>query len=276
MEQNKTPLNGVSHSGSFGLKAVALIGTTAIMAGLLAFLVFPVISGRDEGLDVFTALCRAIGLQTEPASQIATRTTGSTVAFDAVTLHLLESGDAVKGRDHAADVCAACHLPNGFTSDPNTMPTITGQSARAIFKQLRDIKSGVRVSDIMKPIVEALDDQQMSDLAAYYSGLRRRNDDNPEGPAISQNTIDLVLRGDTARALPACAACHEARSGGPVEAPNLTGQYPPYVETQLKAFADGTRRNDLYSRMRIIAKKLTPQEISELSAYYNAPPYPPF
>jgi cytochrome c553 len=42
----------------------------------------------------------------------------------------------------------------------------------------------------------------------------------------------------------------------------------------MNAFVDGRRRNDLYARMRVIAGKLTPQEIGELSAYYNAPAYP--
>jgi cytochrome c553 len=61
-----------------------------------------------------------------------------------------------------------------------------------------------------------------------------------------------------------------APRGGGLDAPNLVGQYLAYVVTQLHAFADGTRRNDIFGRMRTIAAKLTDQEITELSAYYNA------
>lgn len=276
METNK-PENSVPQDhGSFGVRAVGLIAATVLLAGLLSFIVIPVMQGREEGLDVFAALCRAIGLQPAELSRTTAKTNGSTVAFDGVTLRILAAGEPAKGGEYAADVCAACHLANGETSDPKTMPSISGQSARAIFKQLRDIKAGVRESEIMKPIVDELDDKKMSDLAAYYSGLPKRNHSNPESPAISQSTIALVEKGDTARAIPACAACHGTRSGGPLETPSLTGQYPPYVETQLKAYAEGRRRNDLYGRMRRIAKQLTPQEIGELSAYYNAPPYPSF
>jgi cytochrome c553 len=189
-------------------------------------------------------------------------------------MQILAAGDPVKGAQVAADVCVACHLPDGETSDPTAIPTIAGQSARAIYKQLRDIKAGIRESEIMRPIADQLDETQMSDLAAFYNALPRRNHNNREDIAVSRTTIALALQGDAARALPACAACHETRAGGPLESPALSGQYPPYLEVQLKAFATGVRRNDLYARMRTIAAKLTPREMSELSAYYNAPPYP--
>lgn len=272
--ENKSKSESSAAPGSFAIKTVGIIGATVLVAGLLSFIVIPVMHGREEGLDVFAALCRAIGLQAETSSPVATITKGSAVAFDGQTRRLLAAGDAAKGAEIAGDICTSCHLANTLTTDPKTIPTITGQSARAMFKQLQDIKSGIRESEIMKPIVDQLDERQLSDVVAYYSSLPHRNHDNPESPAISEATIALVEKGDSARALPACAACHETGVGGPLEAPNLTGQYPPYFEAQLKAYADGTRRNDLYARMRIIATKLTPKEMSELSAYYNAPPYP--
>jgi cytochrome c553 len=259
---------------TFGAKAAGLIGATALVAGLLAFLAVPAMLGRDEGLDVFAALCRAIGLTAETPARTNMQTAGSAVAMDGKTMALLAAGNAQKGAALAGDVCMACHLADGETSDPATIPSISGQSARAIFKQLRDIKTGARVSEIMKPIAEGLDDQQMSDVAAYFASLARRNARNPETPAISPSALALIQKGDTARALPACEACHADRAGGPWEAPNLTGQYPTYIETQLKAYADGRRRNDLYGRMRTIAQKLTPREIGELSGYYNGPAYP--
>jgi cytochrome c553 len=51
------------------------------------------------------------------------------------------------------------------------------------------------------------------------------------------------------------------RAGGPIETLTLTGQYTLYIEAQLKAFAGGTRHNDIYHRMRSVAAKLTPNEI---------------
>ncbi len=274
MANNPVENNPKPDRDSFTPKAVTLIGATVLVAAGLAFVAIPAVLGREEGLDVFAAICRAMGLTVDTAKPVALQTSGSTVAIDRATRLVIASGDAAKGEALAADVCGGCHLPNGESSDPATIPTIAGQSPRAIFKQLKDIKAGVRVNEAMIPIVEGLDDQQMSDLAAYFGGLKARNYNNPETPAISPATLDLIKRGDTSRALPACVSCHEARAGGPWEAPNLAGQYPTYIETQLKAFASGERRNDLYARMRTITKKLTPKEISELSGYYNGPAYP--
>src|SRR5205085_2273645 len=69
--------------------------------------------------------------------------------------------------------------------------------------------------------------------------------------------------------LPPCSACHGARTGGPIETPTLTGQYAQYIEAQLKAFASGTRHNDIYHRMRSVAAKLTSNEIRLLAIYYS-------
>jgi cytochrome c553 len=49
--------------------------------------------------------------------------------------------------------------------------------------------------------------------------------------------------------------------------PTLSGQYAPYLEAQLKAFAQ--RHNDIYHRMRSVASKLTPTEIRMLAIYYS-------
>lgn len=277
MDKNKSHNATSSGQDSFSGKAVAVIATSAIIAGLLSFVIFPATQFYDDGMDVFATLCRVLGLEEETTSSpVSGKTTGSTVAFDNTTLSLLASGAAERGRDHAADVCVSCHMSNSLVSDPKITPAITGQSARAIYKQLRDFKTGVRQSEVMKPIANELTDSQMSDLAAYYSALSLRNQNNPANIPISQKTLDLILRGDTARALPSCTSCHGRQSGGPLEAPNLTGQYRPYFEAQMKAFASGERRNDIYSRMRIIAKRLTPKEIEELASYYNAPPLTPF
>lgn len=127
------------------------------------------------------------------------------------------------------------------------MPSMSGQSARAIYKQLLDFKSGARVNTTMCPVVAELTPRQMA-IAA------------------------VATQGDAARALPACQSCHAARAGGPFETPMLMGQYPDYFTAQLRTYADGSRHNDLYGRMRAIAAKLTDKEIDGLAVYYNAPP----
>ena len=58
--------------------------------------------------------------------------------------------------------------------------------------------------------------------------------------------------------------------GGPIETPILSEQWKEYVALQLKMYASGDRRNDVYGRMREIASKLTPAEINGLATYYRA------
>ena len=80
----------------------------------------------------------------------------------------------------------------------------------------------------------------------------------------------LVELGDPSRNIPPCASCHRPGSGGPIETPILAEQWKEYVALQLKMYASGDRRNDVYGRMRDIASKLTPAEINGLATYYRA------
>lgn len=232
----------------------------------------PIVQGNAQGLSPFDALCRAIGLTSAsvPVSA-ANQARPSGLVWDTALLDHIAGGDPAKGAEIAEAVCVACHLANGESADPKTQPSIAGQSARAIYKQLWDIKTGARTSEIMQPISAELSERQMADVAAHYAKMRRRNQDNPEATVVSPAAVRLVLSGDASRALPPCAACHTASAGGPLETPLLVGQYVPYVETQLNAYASGVRSNDRYARMRAIARKLKPEEIVELSVYYNAP-----
>ena len=80
--------------------------------------------------------------------------------------------------------------------------------------------------------------------------------------------MQLVERGDPARGLPACNSCHGPTAGGPIETPTLARQNRDYLAAQMRAYKSGGRRNDIYTRMRSVAGKLTDREIDRLAAYY--------
>lgn len=259
-------------SANFGVKAVGLIGATAVIAWGLSFLVMPVLQGSQEGLDWFTSICRAVGFYSTSQSKDGKSAGGpSLVTWSPAVLAKVAQADVKKGEEVAADVCVACHNPNGMSADPTTMPSVAGQPARAIYKQLWDMKNGTRMNEAMQPIVAELTDAQITDIAAYYSQLKPRYYDIRFGDFESPAILKLVNEGDSSRALPACRSCHDARSGGPIDAPNLVGQYPQYLEAQLRAFVAGDRRNDVFARMRIIARRLTPEEAAALAKYYDGP-----
>ncbi|RMH47380.1 MAG: cytochrome c [Gammaproteobacteria bacterium] len=65
-----------------------------------------------------------------------------------------------------------------------------------------------------------------------------------------------------------CAGCHGANgiSAVPIY-PNLKGQKAAYLEKQLKAFRDGTRKNPVMAPM---AKGLSDADIANLAAYFES------
>ena len=96
----------------------------------------------------------------------------------AMTLAVLVSspafaaGNAADGKGKAA-VCAACHGTDGIGIAP-TFPNLAGQKAEYLVAQLKAFKSGERkgaASATMAPMAAGLSDQDMLDLAAYFSSL---------------------------------------------------------------------------------------------------------
>lgn len=266
--------SGPAADRAFSIRVTIGIAVAAVVIWVASFLILPVIDIRNAGIDSWTAICRAIGIGAPPPPQVSVNTVPvSTVAWTGATMDTLAAGDVQRGEAMAAESCQACHIPNGLSADPETIPSITGISARALFKQLRDMRDGQRPSDVMTPLIADLTDAQLADVAAYYSGLPVRNHHLRNLKAPTSAAIALATQGDAARLLPACDSCHAARSGGPLEAPTLTGQYPAYIAAQLKAYAGSSRNNDIYGRMRSVARKLTDQEIADLATYYNATQY---
>jgi cytochrome c553 len=168
----------------------------------------------------------------------------------------------------SAQTCSACHGDAGVPQDPQ-FPELADQSAAAIYKELRDYKSGARVSPFMTPIVQPLSDSQMIEAAAYFSTDHVFGALGPRWEMPDPQAAALVKSGDPARELPACDACHAPGVGGPIETPTLNGQSQVYLLGQLQAFASGARRNDEYGRMRAVARKLNADEQARLALYYQ-------
>jgi cytochrome c553 len=254
----------------------ASIAVLAIVLGgvLLGVLIIPVVQGRSDGIDAYTAICRALGiLPGSPArQQVPDRTPPtpvSQVVWTPDVLQILADAKPERGRAKAQEVCVACHGEQGVSVSPE-FPNLAGQSGAAIYKQLNDYRTGSRTNQLMAGIAKALDEVTLADVAAYYAAQPRRNP-NPETLADAPaEIVRLVELGDPNRNIPPCAACHRPGSGGPIETPILAEQGREYIALQLKMYAAGERRNDVYGRMRTIAARLTPAEINGLAAYYRA------
>jgi cytochrome c553 len=86
------------------------------------------------------------------------------------------TGDAGAGRTKSS-MCAGCHnIPGYKTAFPTVynVPKIDGQHAAYIVSALRAYKSGERKHPSMRAIAASLSDQDMADLAAFYSGTTQQ------------------------------------------------------------------------------------------------------
>lgn len=97
---------------------------------------------------------------------------GASVVLCALAAPLHAEGDAAAGKNKTA-MCAGCHGIAGFkTAYPETyhVPKLGGQNAAYIVNALKEYKAGDRQHPTMKAIAATLSEQDMADLAAYYSG----------------------------------------------------------------------------------------------------------
>src|SRR5262245_35148752 len=79
------------------------------------------------------------------------------------------AGNAETGKAKSA-TCVACHGATGQGVAPN--PAIAGKPEAQFVQALKDYKSGAKPNPIKRGITAALSDQDMEDLAAYYTSLK--------------------------------------------------------------------------------------------------------
>lgn len=177
-------------------------------------------------------------------------------------------GDAEAGSAKVI-TCGACHGASGNDMIIPGTAKIGGQNQKYLYKQMQDIKSGARPVALMAGQLTNLSDQDLADIAAHYASL-----EEPLG-AAEESAIALgesIYRaGNADIGVAACTACHSPTGAGNNGAgyPALRGQDPAYTESQLRAFRDGTRNNDLAAVMRDNVARLNDAEIQALASYVS-------
>lgn len=186
----------------------------------------------------------------------------------------LAEGDPEAGKEKA-EVCAACHGPDG-NSPSGQYPSLAGQGEPYAIKQLKAFKSGERENAIMQAQAANLSEQDMQDLAAFYAEQTAQT--GQVKPDLVETGEQLYRGGDVEKGIPACAGCHGPAGQGVDAAgfPALAGQQPAYTESQLKAFravgrediGDMTKRdNDPQAMMRTLAAKMSDAQIQAVSSF---------
>lgn len=181
-------------------------------------------------------------------------------------------GDAVVGKTKIA-MCIGCHgIPGYQASFPeiHKVPKISGQNAKYIVAALNAYKKGERNHASMRGIAEALSDQDMADIGAYYSthGVvagATLADKPSKAPSAA---VDALLKKG------GCVACHGENFAKPIDPsyPKIAGQHADYLYVALKAYK--TEKNPNIGRsngvMAGMAKLYSNNELKDISKYIGS------
>ncbi|MCW8906638.1 MAG: cytochrome c4 [Sedimenticola sp.] len=175
------------------------------------------------------------------------------------------AGDAEAGKTKAA-TCVACHGPEGNSANAE-WPKLAGQHASYIVKQLNEFKAGARKNDLMSPMAPPLNEQDIQDLAAYFSSQQQ----TPGVAAADQVELGekIYRAGNADTGVAACMACHGPAGSGnpPAVFPRIAGQHAVYIEKALRDFRSDARTNDNAKMMRNVVARMTDQEIAAVAQY---------
>ncbi|WP_298831820.1 c-type cytochrome [uncultured Piscinibacter sp.] len=174
--------------------------------------------------------------------------------------------------------CTACHGKEGRAAPDGYHPRIAGKPALYLHHQLLNFREGRRHYGPMVYLVDHLSDDYLREIAEHFAAL-----DLPypapapasESPAVMALGERLALRGDEARKLPACSACHgRALTGVAPAIPGLLGLPRDYLKGQLGAWVNGQRQAHTPDCMADVARQLTADEVSAVAAWLASRPLP--
>ena len=189
----------------------------------------------------------------------------SLVAALGLSANAFAAGSVEAGQAKSA-TCMACHGMDGNSLSPE-WPNLASQHAVYIERQLRAFKAGERQNDLMSPMAMILSDEDVADLAAFFSSQAvRGGETDPAKLALGQR---VYRAGNVAKGVMPCAGCHGPTGlGNPLAGyAMIQGQHSVYVANQLRAYRAGTRTTDPNQMMRNMAAQLSDEEIEAVASY---------
>jgi cytochrome c553 len=168
--------------------------------------------------------------------------------------------------------CTACHGEHGEgTPDSGFFPRLAGKPAGYLARQLHYFQQGLRKYGPMEYTARPLSDAYMREIAEYFAQQEVPYAPSPT-PKVSAELLArgqaLTEHGDPARKIPPCEACHGAQlTGVAPSTPGLVGLPYDYVSSQLGSWRTGTRAAAAPDCMATIANRLTPEDITAVSAW---------
>lgn len=167
--------------------------------------------------------------------------------------------DAAAGKQKAA-ACAVCHGPDGNSTQP-AVPSLAGQWNDYVVLALYQFRAKHRPSPVMEPQAAPLADDDLGNLAAYYSA-------QPKWKPLRRSSPDGLKNGPEMAHDKRCMQCHTPTLAGQDSVPRIAGQHIDYLTEQLRAFRAGNR-GDIDGNMTSVASTLTDAEITTLADYIS-------
>jgi cytochrome c553 len=170
-------------------------------------------------------------------------------------------------------MCLGCHNIVGYQAsfpEVHKVPMIAGQSAGYIEAALNAYKGGERKHPTMRGIADALSDQDIKDIAGYYSKL------GLEGGSKVAKSPNKEPSAEVAALLKKvnCASCHGENYASPIAPnyPKIAGQHADYLYVALKAYKQDNnaavgRNNAIMSGM---AKQFSNAELKAMAKYLSS------
>jgi len=170
-------------------------------------------------------------------------------------------------------MCIGCHGIKGYQAsfpEIHKVPMISGQSDKYIVSALEAYKKGERKHPTMRAIAASLSDQDMTEIAAYYSQLGKDAAALPEqATPASPDVAALLTKG-------ACDSCHGKNFSKPIDAsyPKIAGQHADFLYVALKAYK--TEGNPQVGRANAImvgqVKQFSSLELKAIANYLASLP----
>ncbi len=169
------------------------------------------------------------------------------------------AADTAAGKDKA-EMCTGCHGEAGISQTEN-IPSLAGQPDQFIQWQLVFFRGGSRKNEQMQPIAEAISNEDIRNLGAYFASLA------PPKATTPDDNPDLSKKGAQAAVGRRCASCHTDSYAGTKAVARLAGQREEYLVKALHDYKSGVRSGGGGAAMTDVAYPLSDEEITALAHY---------
>ena len=188
------------------------------------------------------------------------------LAWGAIVL-LVGCGHAVAADVEAgkalAEGCAGCHGADGVSQTALT-PSLAGEPDEYVQWQLVYFRAGGRKSEVMMPIAQALSNEDIRNLGAYYASLP---------PPRPDATADALARvGEKVAVQHRCRSCHSDDYTGFRAAARLAGQREDVLLQALRDFKSGTRIANGVASMADVTYELNDADMQALAHFMATRP----